>query len=525
MKKTNKSVNNSVKIVDWMSSKPYSIHSEYDVYYVELCNKVHYILSNYRESCFLKNIDKAHLVKLSCMIVSYYEDFINELDMWHTFVTYNKENTGKYLPFYDLKDYDPDYLNVQDIQYLIWHSSCKIMEFEDDDKTFFFPVVDEFSLKASQLIYKLLENDIDNGLVHPFYDKLLTINSNTHFYDLKNLVLPFIALKSYFMGFEMSNEVESLVHTFSNNKKAQQNPESLEFAEKLIYSFKDTIFFEKSSSWGGISVIHLFSKIAKCDEKKRLEILELSKPHSGNFHYVSHDKKELIIKHEITNVEYNLLIKDLQPNFVKSFKKFEVGCLKLVKWNNQWIMSGIATFNQDDALKSFYPPIHSWMLDEKSLSEKNKIINDMYNDFIKIFGEPVFFAKSKEEVLDKIKKWKSISNSENDNINLELKESNDYTIFLNKNGRLLIYNDFQQNFLSQLNKNELSQKEKTHLLFCASSYYNPHLIKHILSKPHNPLTWHFPSQNISSVEENLPYLWRIFQPETQSDDNNWVEIA
>ena len=107
--------------------KPYATPIiKYDDFYVLQCQKVHQILNE--QSAWLQKygVSRDQTKQLTCQLVSYFEDYINEIGIWRSYIDYNKELYGYFLPFYDLSDYDETDSNIEDSAFLIWHYSILI---------------------------------------------------------------------------------------------------------------------------------------------------------------------------------------------------------------------------------------------------------------------------------------------------------------------------------------------------------------------------------------------------------------
>ncbi|WP_146903666.1 DUF3843 family protein, partial [Adhaeribacter aerolatus] len=110
---------------DWLALKPYKTFNDYDKPFLKLASEVNNLLSKEKKWFLKYEMGSENLKELACILTSYFEDFISEIGIWQTFINHNKETCGFYLPFYDLTEYDTEYLNPQDIAYLIWHYMSK----------------------------------------------------------------------------------------------------------------------------------------------------------------------------------------------------------------------------------------------------------------------------------------------------------------------------------------------------------------------------------------------------------------
>jgi Protein of unknown function (DUF3843) len=111
-----------VSISDWLKMKPYETsNSAYDRHYLGLCSDVLKCLNEDKDFFNEFDINLDNRKELACMLVSYYEDYINDIGIWRAYTSYNEELFGYPLPFYKLDEYQTDYVNVEDIAFMIWH--------------------------------------------------------------------------------------------------------------------------------------------------------------------------------------------------------------------------------------------------------------------------------------------------------------------------------------------------------------------------------------------------------------------
>ena len=166
-----------VVIQDWMALRPYDAHSDYDLHYLRIANKIYERIFNsgYPGSYIPEAPDPA---MLACIIASYYEDYVCEIGIWKAFTSRNKELYGYYLPFYESEQYDPGYINPEDISYLLWHFWGKWND------TFFAPDWELFTTLGRK-IYDYLEPMLDNALGTDFYERFFTVKGDEDFFDVK----------------------------------------------------------------------------------------------------------------------------------------------------------------------------------------------------------------------------------------------------------------------------------------------------------------------------------------------------
>lgn len=124
--------------------------------------------------------DQSTPKKLTCQLVSYMEDFANEIGIWKAFVDTNKSLYGYYLPFYDLSNYSVEDINVEDIQFLIWHFITKYTEEE-----YITDPNDTTILAVANQIYRYFDKVVEQCPTTNFYDKFFTLTDSVTFLNLK----------------------------------------------------------------------------------------------------------------------------------------------------------------------------------------------------------------------------------------------------------------------------------------------------------------------------------------------------
>ncbi len=213
-----RTTSDSITILDWMKSKPYkSSNDAYDLPYLKLCKGVFEILNTKKAWFDDGEVDREFRKELACMLVSYLEDFTCEIGIWRAFIERNKELHGYYLPFYELTDYDPDYLNVEDIAYTIWHFMTKCLDTRihaPDSPTLW---------NLAKDVYDLLEPAIENVFANDVYDNIFSVADGSDFFDLKTK-LDWFSTKSYLMGWELGAQMDDEIADLLEDEQLQYNP-------------------------------------------------------------------------------------------------------------------------------------------------------------------------------------------------------------------------------------------------------------------------------------------------------------
>src|SRR5690554_2528258 len=108
-----KSKKNKIYIDQWMDRKPYTNHSQTDLYYLQLCNKLYTAIDGHFPFLLMMQLSKKEISELCCFLVSYFEDIISQTNIWGAFLTKHKELYKEKLPFYSSPEYVDGEINSQ----------------------------------------------------------------------------------------------------------------------------------------------------------------------------------------------------------------------------------------------------------------------------------------------------------------------------------------------------------------------------------------------------------------------------
>jgi hypothetical protein len=379
-----------ISIRDWLKSKPYE-HSDdrYDRHYLKCCNEVFKIMNPYKDWFDDGELTRENRKELACMLVSYFEDFICEIGIWKTFIEYNKELHGYYLPFYDLSDYDPEYLNVEDIAYLNWHVMTKCL----DTRIYAPDHVYVMELAAKVFVY--LEDRIEETPGIDFYEQYLKVTASMDLYELKDKLF-WMSTKSYLMGWEFGakweDESVKLVKAYSNQP---------EMIAPMNYAMTEDFIYSKRSPFAAMNAPEWLSKLARCDDQTREVIRQLSQRHQGYYtctgitdgHYIFQniktEKEYLVVKHSIKNP-----LTDRDINNITYI-------MNLVKWDGDWWLTGMMSgwvMGEQERKKAMNQPVSQfWAWPEETQKRLRDSTEKMYHAFTDLFGSPLALFSNRAE--------------------------------------------------------------------------------------------------------------------------------
>jgi Protein of unknown function (DUF3843) len=514
-----------VFMVDWLKLKPYqNPNLKYDNFYVNLCNTVYEILKGEEGFFDDQEMEREQLKQLACVIVSYYEDFISEIGIWKAFTQHNKTFIDEYIPFYETNDYDPDYINWQDIAYLIWHYATKWY----DERVF--PADYTVFVDLGKEIFETLDEYIDDSPTTVFYDKLFTIKGESNYFDFKS-TLNWFSTEAYTMGIEFGNSIKQQVEDLDYEHKA--NPHFY----AMMYQVKEEFLCRKKSSFGALNAPEWLADVFRCDEDKKKEIRNLSKRHYKHFVYEGVASKDFYkFRHYVTEREY-LIYKGSFQKGTDKIKEGDVVEMYLIEWDKKWWLSGMmisyAQKSSDKKLKEVknQPIENQWILDDKTLAENKDQAVDMEKAFLQLYGKRIKLCKSVEELqsvfdavseqnaknkgfYDNFMKAKEKRGSFASNMTNSLKEefgnNTDLAVFfLKEQGTQMLVG--AKETIEALKAKTLSEEDSIELFRSLSNGYEPQVAQYFLDE--------YPTKNVKmpglskiNVLKNMPYFWRFHSP-------------
>ncbi|MCB0707499.1 MAG: DUF3843 family protein, partial [Saprospiraceae bacterium] len=389
-----KNLNEQIYVKDWLKWKPYSSHTRYDKDFVAIANEVKNLLQNHPGGWFHSfDYRKEDYKNLALLLTSYFEDYISEIGIWKAYIDYNKRLFGKYLPFYDLEEYDPDDINHQDMAFLIWYFMCV------NSGRFFGPDAPDI-LDISKDLFRLLEPKIEEVFVSEFYDSYFNIPDDIDFFELKNR-LKWFALHSYLPGFEFSLRfAEDAAEYFEKNPEMGADPDMI---GKMVYAFQEDYLYSKRSKLSAFSTLEWFSAVATCSEKMKQNILDLRKRVMSLFLYEGHDAQY----YQFSQLQTKKLVSVHKESFTMNTRKTKEGesfFLTLVEWQGDWWLTGtlmgwgkpasdnLSDFDQD--LGSI--PFYLYSLEEQTGIIKNT--DTMEANFLDYFHDQFILVKNQQEL-------------------------------------------------------------------------------------------------------------------------------
>lgn len=385
----------SVVLSDWMAMKPYNqAIPNYDTFYVQQCQKVFTILSEHDKWFKWNGVTSEQLKELSCQLVSYLEDYVNEIGIWTAFVETNEDLYGYPVPFYNVLGYDKADINHQDVAFLIWHYVTKYSEHEY--------LTDPEDIKIqliAQDVFEHFENVVEDCPAIDFYDNFFTIKDSVDFFAFKTKMVWF-TMQSYLLGVDFQEKKkEREAELIEEVKKGKIEPTHF---PKFLYAILENFLYKKRSSYSALNGPEWFAKIARCSQERRQDIVDLTYWIDGKFYLKEKQKAHFVFEHLITNVQYKALISSFQNANQFYLSDTTAYNMHIVRWNSTYWLSGVmfTTDMTPMSLKKYKAEAFNtpWMLPQKTLENMKETTRFMYDAFVGFFGAPMAVFNSEKEL-------------------------------------------------------------------------------------------------------------------------------
>ena len=395
---------------DWLEFKPYTNFSfQYDKFYLNTANQVLKILQEY-DGWFLGfGFEVEDLKLLACTLVSYFEDFVNEIGIWEYFVHHNQQVLGYELPFYDLTGYDIEDINPQDISYLIWHTLMKNMvgQILAPDT----PLI----LEIGHETYGLFDSLAEDAPLTDFYDEFLTIPDDIDFFELKSR-LQWMTKYAYIPGsIEIMGALQEQTIDFINDKKRKDY--DLDTIAKLVYAIEDDYMYIKHTSFSALPVRAWFAGIISGSAKVKTALRNIHQRVTGEFEYLGEAEQYWHFRHLQSDRDFQVVKESIDIGNTQVGE----GCFfVLVPWLGEWWLSGafaaLGPASNLSSLKAEAPNIKPIPFYAQPEPIQQRLVEDtkkMGKYFVEYFGKPIALFGNMQEY---DKAYKDFLNFYNDQV-------------------------------------------------------------------------------------------------------------
>lgn len=370
---------------DWMSLKPWDTFSDYDKYYVALANQVRKAVVFMTEGSKSKMNPKI-ANRASCILVSYFEDFINETGIWQVFAGKCMEITGKPIPFYDLEGYDSDYINAQDISYLLWHSLSQF-----NPEVYYAPD-HEFIQLAGQNLFYLFEDEIEEAPATDFYTKYFKLEDGITWKEIE-AKMHWFGQTGFLPG---ASDLEPKFKDYmADLVQRNQLPTTSNTAAKLLLFGQETFSTDSGSSFMGLTGLDFLLGTIQCSAKLRKSIKEASRSASGLFECTGETTSTFRLRYMGTELEVELPKTDLWGCEGEGAKYL----LKIRIWHGEWRISSIPILQEESfEMGKGEQRIPFWLWSAEEQKALQELTRDSRTLFLERFAAPFVELESPDEL-------------------------------------------------------------------------------------------------------------------------------
>jgi hypothetical protein len=387
---------------DWLKIRPYKQITPYDNFFILRCRDIQTELKKgFGEWSKENDFGTDDLLRLTSIIGGYFEDFISEVGLWRAFTRYNEQLYGYPVPFYDLTDYDPDYVNTADVAFLIWKYLT--------DRTDLLMAPDRpMILNTAGVIVEMLEDYIDEAPATGFFETYLTVKPTDHFFVLKDK-LGWLSKSSYLLGHEFGSKIAEAA-------KEAFTPQSIQngTASHMAYMATEPFLFEKRSSFSALSAADWMAEAAHTTPALKDAIRQTQQGVAGLFRLVDErDKTCYSFQHLQTERVFEVRrdsflngkpLPDTRPGKT-------VVMMNIRPYTNGWHLSGILAdvTNQYHRMNDT-PRANFWAYSAEKQERMLEMVADHERSFKEFYKTSLVLFNSEAEYQQSTTDWMAYTN-------------------------------------------------------------------------------------------------------------------
>jgi len=390
-------ITKKVLLNDWISYHPYQQADSCDLYYFDLCKKVHEIIE--ADSTIRKEfLSGAEAVSLTCLLVGYFEDVISQTRVWKTFTETHEALYHTPLPFYFPKEYFEDEINQEDVFFLIWYYLSVLYS----GRKLFSPDSPAIKKLGNQ-IFETFEVEYEFAPENDRLKDFLSIPpEEDDYYHIREKV-QWVALDSWLFH-SLRKECDQKIKE-QNIRILDRGLKSLR--KELSYDIIDTftmnrylpLFALKGKDW-------LAGIIGESHPQYR-DIKNLTPRKTGVFLYLDINAEFISMQHLATGKIIGVTRKSIEQD--PGFKPGETTVLAgLVKWKDEWWLSGMMSVleNKDRIVEKEKKNMESLYFFDDLTERKKEALKLQYKVFLEYNeGSSIVFLRGKESVEGFIEDW------------------------------------------------------------------------------------------------------------------------
>ena len=322
-----------INISWYMERKPYTVHTSYDLYYLDICRELFTIIDNLADEYDdILELDDEDCLAMAFVFTAYFEDQVNAIGLWSSLTALHKKHFGKRLPFFDaaiLQQQEEDCEDIlpYDIHYLAYITYLNLLT-DDEEKSLVF-LNKPFFIELANRVFDHLDHK-EEVLTTDFYDSFL-IPADDYIAFKKQA--GWFTFYSYLTGFEFTKALENY------EWRLKEKETNASFVPLLTYAERDRLLFERPSLLTAFLPLDILTGAMRCSNSKKEEILKLKwRPH-GIFHLQQETSTHYRFLHTSTLEEFAVLKNSFNNQL--DCDKDEYWITTVAEWNNDYYVSGM----------------------------------------------------------------------------------------------------------------------------------------------------------------------------------------
>lgn len=321
--------------INWfMERKPYTVHTSFDVFYMNICRDLYVLIKKHAHKYSdVIDLEDEDWREMAYVFTAYFEDRVNEIGFWQSLISWHKKLFGKRLPFFDAKELqeheeNQDDVLPADIHYLAYITYLQLVTEEEEKTMVYFNK--PFFTELSNNIFHYFDQK-EEVLTTDFYESFLVPAED--YIEFKKQ-LDWFAFGSYLTGISFIKKMDSIEW-----KLLDEDTDS-SMMSPIMYGERDRLLFEVPSVFTAIFPVNILAGAMRCSDKKKEEMSNLKwRPH-GIFHVQQETDTHYRFLHTSTDEEFNVLKSSFNRTF-DSRKQDEYWITTLAKWNDEYYISGL----------------------------------------------------------------------------------------------------------------------------------------------------------------------------------------
>ena len=313
-----------ITLSDWLGYHPYDKEVPSDHFYINLCNDIQHemLLTDVND-----NLVGVDYKCLSCMMICYFEDIISKTGLWTSFIDKHHELYGKYLPFFDMNEYQYGDINLADIQFLIWYF-CSSLSVQNH-------FIDPFSIEnkeIAQVVYSIIKEKSELAPKNENLIEALQLAPDADFKKVREY-LDFFFFSFFLHQYYSTTLLEEEIINLKNQEESQDN------INQLLNNRRNHLLFNRVSPLLAQRSNEILANWVGKSHPLYKNLLSVSRRKEGYFLYEGNTSTHFQMKHIASEIVVDIIISEWDFPLVAGETIVQMG---IVQWGDEWYAIGTA---------------------------------------------------------------------------------------------------------------------------------------------------------------------------------------